>query len=481
VLDAGSFVSWDAPAAEPAGAAPAYRAALARAVQASGADESVLTGCGTLDGTRVALVVSEFGFLGGSVGVASAERVEAAVRRATAERLPLLAAPASGGTRVQEGTLAFVQMIWITAAITAHRQAALPYIVYLRHPTMGGVLASWGSLGHVTVAEPGALLGFTGPKVHAALGQAVLPESAQTAENLARNGVIDAVVAPGQLRELVARVLRVTTGAPRPAPASSGREPPPGVPAWEAVQRTRAPGRPGLRALLRDCASDLVPLAGTAEGAQPGLVASLAILSGVPCVVVGQDRHAQRQQGPLGPAALRLARRCIRLAGELGLPLVTFIDTPGLSLSRSAEEGGLSAEIARCLTQLLAVRSPTVAVLLGEGAGGGALALLPADRVVAAADAWLAPLPPEGSSAILHQGDTSFAAELAGAQGVTADRLASHGVIDVIVPAPGDDIAGFARALAAAVAREVEVARRVPPARRLAARAERFHVAAGQV
>ena len=120
------------------------------------------------------MLVGEFGFLAGSIGAAAADRLVAAIERATAEGLPLLAAPVSGGTRMQEGTPAFVQMIRISAAVAAHKAAGLPYLVYLRHPTTGGVMASWGSLGHVTVAEPGALVGFLGPRVYEALyGDAV--------------------------------------------------------------------------------------------------------------------------------------------------------------------------------------------------------------------------------------------------------------------------------------------------------------------
>lgn len=480
VLDPGTFASWDLPVAEPADASLAYRAGLARARQTAGTDEAVLTGRGELGGRPVAVVVSEFRFLGGTVGVACAERIEAAVRRATAERLPLLAAPASGGTRMQEGTVAFVQMIAITGAVMAHRQAGLPYIVYLRHPTMGGVFASWGSLGHLMLAEPRALLGFIGPKVYAALHGAPFPGGIQTAENLARNGVIDAVVTPARLREFASRALRLTarpSGAQArgdtDAPSGSGAAAAAAEP-WQAIQQTRDPARPGLREVLRLAASDQVPLSGSADGAHPGLVTALAGIGGTPCAVIGHDRDGQRDHGPLGPAALRQVRRCIQLAAELRLPLVTFIDMPGMALSREAEEGGLSAEIACCLAELLALPSPTVAVLLGEGAGGGALALLPADRILAVADGWLAPLPPEGSSAILHNGDTSLAAELAGTQGVSAGRLAADGIVDTIVPGPAGDTPAFARGLASAVARELRMARSVPQARRLVARTERF-------
>src|SRR5690606_19416418 len=133
---------------------------------------------------------------------------------ATAEGLPLLAAPASGGTRMQEGTPAFVQMVRISAAVAQHKEAGLPYLVYLRHPTTGGVMASWGSLGHVTVAEPGALTGFLGPRVYEALYGKPFPEGVQTSENLYAHGIIDAVVPPEEIADILDRALTILT-APR--------------------------------------------------------------------------------------------------------------------------------------------------------------------------------------------------------------------------------------------------------------------------
>src|SRR4051794_39970156 len=168
VLDPGSWQSWDEPI-PPGEVDEGYAEELARAAEKTGQDESVITGEGRLRGRRVAVVAGEFGFLAGSIGVAAADRLISAVERATEEGLPLLAAPISGGTRMQEGTVAFLQMIGISAAIARHKAAGLPYLVYLRDPTFGGVLASWGSLGHVTIAEPGASIGFLGPRVYQAL------------------------------------------------------------------------------------------------------------------------------------------------------------------------------------------------------------------------------------------------------------------------------------------------------------------------
>src|SRR5690242_5071386 len=152
VLDDGSWVSWDSPPAR-VGVSEEYAAELRAAEERTGVDESVLTGEGTMLGRRVAVLASEFGFLAGSIGRDAADRLVAAVKRATAERLPLLAAPASGGTRMQEGTPAFVEMVTISRAVARHKAAGLPYLVYLRHPTTGGVFASWGSLGHVRSEE----------------------------------------------------------------------------------------------------------------------------------------------------------------------------------------------------------------------------------------------------------------------------------------------------------------------------------------
>lgn len=434
VLDEGSFESWDARPPErynPAEYAAEIQAARAR----TGLDESVVTGAGSLRGTRVAVVACEFGFLAGSIGVDTAERLTQAVERATRERLPLLAAPASGGTRMQEGTLAFVQLIKISAAITQHKAAGLPYLVYLRHPTTGGALASWGSLGHVTVAEPQALLGFLGPRVYDVLYGEPFPAGVQTSENLYAHGLIDAVVPPSEIAGVVARALAVIGARPDPAPsaAPTDDEPIAEVDAWESITRSRRADRPGVRRLLRYAATDVLPLNGTGQGeAEPGLLIALARFGGSPCVLLGQDRRYQTKDRPLGPGALREARRGMRLAAELRLPLLSVIDTPGAALSADAEEGGLAGEIARCLADLVCLNAPSLTVLLGQGTGGGALALLPADRVLAAQHGWLSPLPPEGASAILYR-SVDRAAELARNQGVRSADLLADGIVDRVI------------------------------------------------
>jgi acetyl-CoA carboxylase beta subunit/acetyl-CoA carboxylase alpha subunit len=480
VVDPGSWRSWDGPVADPPGLDPGYGADLARARERTGLDEAVLTGAGRLGGRQVAVIATEFGFLAGSIGVAAGQRLVGAVERATTERLPLVAAPASGGTRLQEGTVAFLQMVKVAAAITDHRTAGLPYLVYLRHPTTGGVLASWGSLGHVTAAEPGALIGFVGPRVYAALHGQRFPPGVQTAENLHAKGLIDAVVAPQQLAEMAARVLEVLC-APRQVPQPTGPPAPDGpreaTPVGESIRRSRRPDRPGVRALVEVAAQAVTPLSGTAAGElDPGVLVALARFGAAPCVLVGQDRHQPPQQ-PLGPAGLRAARRGIAIAAELELPLVTVIDTAGAALSTAAEEGGLAGEIARCLTELVTVPAPTLCLLLGQGAGGGALALLPADRVVAAQHAWLSPLPPEGAAAVLYRA-TDRAMELAQRQGIGAAALHGRHIVDRVIPELPDaaeEAEAFLQRVGAVLQAELATLLHTHPTARYHQRRHRYH------
>lgn len=452
VLDPGSWESWDAPV-DIDHHPEAYRRELLAAAERAGTDESVLTGRGTVRGRPVAVVVNEFSFLAGSIGRAAAERIVAAVRRATAEGLPILASTASGGTRMQEGTPAFVRMVDISRAIMDHRAAGLAYLVHLRHPTTGGVFASWGSLGHVTVAEPGALVGFLGPKVYEKLNGRPFPQGVQVSENLSRRGIIDSVVLTDELPEVVDRALSILLDPVEPATLPRRTDEPRFASGtWESIQRTRGDSRAGVREVLRHASSATVRLQGTDEGERDSaMLVALARLDGVPCVVVGQDRKTQTPATPMGPAALREARRGMRLADELGLPLVSFIDTPGAELSPAAEEGAVAGEIARCIAHMSTLRVPSVSVLLGQGCGGGALALLPADRTIATEHAWLSPLPPEGASAIVH-GDVDHAAQMAEAQRVGARELHRAGTVQVVVPERDDDTA---ETLASAVAAEV--------------------------
>lgn len=492
VLDAGSWASWDTPL--PAVQASCeYTAALEQARRDTGLDEAVVTGAGTIGGHRVAVIATEFEFLAGSVGLAASRRIVQAVERATREGLPIVASPSSGGTRLQEGTLAFVQMIGIASALTVHRAAGLPYLVYLRDPTTGGVFASWGSLGHVTAAEPGALIGLLGPRVQRALYSESLPADVQTAENLYRHGLIDAVVRPADLRDIAVRVLNVMTAPKRPRiplsrPEGSTRDvrhnhlTPTSPQTWDSITRSRRPDRPGVRALLKIAAADVTPLSGTGAGERDdALLLALARFGEMPCVLVGQDRHSKSEDQNLGPAGLREAVRGMRIARDLDLPLVTVVDNPGAAVSRQSEEGGLAHGIAQCLVELSELATPTVCALLGEGGGGTALALLVADRVLCAEHAWLAPLPPEAAADVLYK-TTARASEIAKAQGAGSAALVRDGIADRVIPEypdAADEPEPFMRRVGTAIEKEISALRAADTTQRLAARAARYRPAGG--
>jgi acetyl-CoA carboxylase carboxyl transferase subunit beta len=160
----------------------------------------------------------------------------------------------------------------------------------------------------------------------------------------------------------------------------------------------------------------------------------------------------------------------------LQIPLVLVIDTLGAALSKEAEERGLAPEIARCISDLVTLKTPTVSVLLGQGTGGGALAFLPADRVLAAQNGWLAPLPPEGASAIVHR-DTTHAPEMAAAQGIRSLDLLRDGVIDSIIPErpdAADEPVDFSKRVGEAISRELRTLTAAPDAERFAARLARY-------
>ena len=479
VLDADTWVSWDGPVREVAQEGSAYAVELAEARERSGADEAIITGEGRIRGRRVALIAGEFRFLAGSIGSTAAERVVLAFERARREELPLFAAPSSGGTRMQEGTPAFVGMVKISAACAAFKEAGLPYLVYLRHPTTGGVFASWGSLGHVTVAEPGAMIGFLGARVYEALYDHPFPAGVQTAENLFDHGLIDAILPVESLAEVADRALTVLTGPRQDLPdvPEVPKEQLADIPAWESITRSRRTDRPGVRALLRLGATDVLPLHGTGQGEyDPGMLMALARFGGAPCIVLGQDRDRQTLDEPLSPKGLRVARRGMKLAHELKLPLVSIIDTAGAALSKEAEEGGMAGEIARCLAELVMLDAPTVCVLLGQGTGGGALAVMPADRVISAQHSWLSPLPPEGASAILYR-DTSHAPELATSQRVRSLDLLHAGIVDRIVaehPDAADEPEDFCGRMSQAIQHELATLAREDPTARLAARLDRY-------
>lgn len=409
-----------------------YAATVERARQRSGVDESVHVMHATVAGHRVVVIGGEFGFLAGSVGQEAADRVVMGYLFATAEKLPVITLPVSGGTRMQEGTPAFFRMADIARVAGEHLLCGAVRIGWLRHPTTGGVMATWGSYADVTAGEPGALLGFLGPRVYEALHGEPFPPDVQTAENLARVGVIDDVVALADLRGWVGGILDVTAGTDRREPVAAGAVAAT-VDAWDAITATRAADRPGPEAVL-DLLTDAIELRGTGTGeCGDGVRVCLGRLRGRRVVVVAQTRRVVTAQD------LRVAQRGLRLADRWAVPVVTLVDTPGGQLSAAAEEAAKAGEIARTLQALTSLQVPSVCCVMGQGCGGAALALIPARTVLCTENGWVSPLPPEGASVITHR-TPDRASDMAREQRVSAMDMLAAGVVDRVV-AEGSDLA----------------------------------------
>jgi acetyl-CoA carboxylase carboxyl transferase beta subunit len=189
-----------------------YTDRIAQAEVATGLGDAMLAGSASIERRACELAVMDFAFMGGSMGSAVGEKFARACERAAERRVPLVTVTASGGARMQEGILSLMQLPKTVAAVDALREAPAPYVSILSHPTTGGVIASFASLGDVVVAEPGALLSFAGPRVVQQVTREKLPEDFGLAESNARFGHVDAIVRRPDLRPFLGRVLALFGG-----------------------------------------------------------------------------------------------------------------------------------------------------------------------------------------------------------------------------------------------------------------------------
>jgi acetyl-CoA carboxylase carboxyl transferase subunit beta len=191
-----------------------YSDRLRDAKAKTGMEDAILSARGEIEGLPVMAVVQDFAFMGGSLGMAAGEAIICAFEVAAKEKRPLVLFAASGGARMQEGTLSLMQLPRTTVAVERLKEAGLPYIVVLTNPTTGGVTASYAMLGDVHIAEPGALIGFAGPRVIEQTIREKLPEGFQRAEYLMEHGMVDMVVSRLELKATIARLLKILTKAP---------------------------------------------------------------------------------------------------------------------------------------------------------------------------------------------------------------------------------------------------------------------------
>ncbi len=462
---------------------PGYDDQRARARGKTGIDEAVqaVEGRITGSGARGVLVAWDFGFMGGSMSSAVGQRVAAAFDHARERRLPIVLLPSTGGARMQEGMASLVQMAATAVAARRHGEAGLLQVSVLRDPTTGGVFASHANLADVVLAEPHATIGFAGPRVAEAMTGGPLPEHSHTATGARAAGLVDAVVErpdlPAQLARLLAWAATAvgdgTSDSDEGAASGEGAGLPEGArialgDAWTEVERARADDRPRTPAYLTalDVAAELH--GDRAGGDDPALRVALARVGGRPVVVVGLDRT--RNEARVTPAGYRKAWRGLHLADRLGVPVLTLIDTPGADASASSEAGGIAHHIARTFAEVLAVRSPVVALVIGEGGSGGALALAVGDRLLIEEHATFSVIAPEGAAAILHR-DAQRAAEVAPLLKLTSRDLADLGIADEVVGEPEGLVVAAAHA---AVARHLAALAAEDPDERRRRRADRW-------
>ncbi|MEU5038415.1 carboxyl transferase domain-containing protein [Streptomyces rubiginosohelvolus] len=431
-----------------------YDAARERASARTGEEESVVYGTGVVGDRACVLLSFEFGFLGGSLGRQTGDRLAAAYELALTRRLPLLALVATGGSRMQEGMVALTQLQRVAAASVRLRAAGLPQIAVVRDPTTGGGWATVGAGADVVLALPGAQVGFAGSRVRP-------PDAdpyAYSAEGQFAAGQVDAVVPADELPATVTHWLRAlgpheelpaapvpgalsaaraeptagagmaagagpgsgaTTGPAAGTPSAAGaesvadRDPAARLPETgrEAVARARDPRRPRAEAYLADYLAVRLPLHGDRSGStDPGLLCGFGLRAdGQPVAYVAQCGT------PTRPAGYRAAARTIRLADRLGVPVLTLVDTPGAANDAEAERAGAGAAIADTFAAIAAARVPVTTLVIGEGGSGGALALAAPGNTHVTVDSYFSVIAPELAAAILKRPPSET--------GATADQL----------------------------------------------------------
>ncbi|GHG91649.1 carboxyl transferase domain-containing protein [Streptomyces lanatus] len=386
-----------------------YDASRARAAARTGEEESVICGTGAIEGTRAVVIAFEFGFLGGSLGERTGDRLEAAYIYARAHRLPVVPLVATGGSRMQEGMLALTQLQCVARQSALTREAGLPQIAVLRDPTTGGGWATLGAGADVTLALPGAQIGFAGSRVRPPDAD----PAAYTAEAQVAAGAVDGVVRPGELRKVLGqwlRLLSAPSGDAAPPPRPLGDTEPPAT-GWDAVQRARSPRRPRAEAYLAAYFTHRVEISGDrCGGTDPdGMRCGFGAHEGRTVAYAAQTGTATR------PAGYRTAARLIRLADRLGIPVLTLVDTPGAANDAEAERQGVGAAIADLFGVVASARTPITTLLIGEGGSGGALALAAPGDTWATPDSYFSVIAPELAAAILKRGASEVEA--------TADQL----------------------------------------------------------
>ena len=457
VTDAGSFEEWDAKIDE--GERPenpldfrGYTEKVKALRVKTGLDEAVVTGKATICGHPVVIGVCDGRFMMASMGHAVGEKITRAVERATEERLPVVLFTCSGGARMQEGIISLMQMAKTSAALKRHSDAGFLYIPVLTDPTTGGVTASFAMLGDIILAEPGALIGFAGPRViEQTIGQK-LPEGFQRAEFLLEHGFVDRIVTRDEMKEVLGQILKMHTVADEKKEdcpekkkenrknISAGKE---NVSAWERVLKSREKERPVGKDYIDRLFTDFVELHGDRYYKDdPAVVGGIAYFHGKAVTVIAQCKgkttkeNLERNFAMPSPEGYRKALRLMKQAEKFNRPIITFVNTSGAFCGKEAEERGQGEAIARNLYEMSAIKVPILCLMIGEGGSGGALALSVGNEVWMLENATYSVLSPEGFASILWK-DGKRAKEASEVMKITAHDLYALKVVEQIIPEYG--------------------------------------------
>ncbi|MCU0495544.1 MAG: acetyl-CoA carboxylase carboxyltransferase subunit alpha [Chloroflexaceae bacterium] len=431
-----------------------YAEKLTETQERTGMADAVIAGMGLIDGMPLVVAVSDFSFMGASMGSVYGEKMARAAEHAAVRRVPLLTINSSGGARMHEGIIALMQMAKVSMALTRLAAVGQPHISLLVDPCYGGVTASYASVADVIIAESGANIGFAGKRVIEGTIRQKLPAGFQTAEFVVEHGMADMVASRGELRPLLAKLLRlygqqqngspktytngVEPGAP-PAPARPAND---GLTPWDRVQIARHMQRPRTLDYINGLCEDFVELRGDRRYGDDGaIVGGLARFGGQTVMVLGHQKgrdtreNVRRNFGMAHPEGYRKALRLFRHAEKFGLPLLCFIDTSGANPNKESEERGQANAIAECILAMADLRVPILACVIGEGGSGGALAIGVADRLLMLENSIYSVASPEGAASILWR-DSAKAADAARAMRITAADLHELGIADEVVPEP---------------------------------------------
>lgn len=496
VLDADTFEEWDV---DLEGSNPCdyegYEEKIQRLKERTGLDEAVITCSGKIGGNQIVIGVCDTQFLMGSMGHVVGEKITRAFERATKEGLPVILFTCSGGARMQEGMVSLMQMAKTSAAIKRHDEAGNLYVTVLTDPTTGGVTASFAMLGDIIFAEPGALIGFAGPRViKQTIGQE-LPEGFQRAEFLQEHGFVDKIVERKDLKATLSQILtmhrvglelnsasevmsysvnqaesakdeyryqlieqmrryesylndiyakKIDIGVEDQAEKQieiKGKSPIlADLKPWDRVQIARSNSRPTAMDYINRLTKDFIEFHGDRSFGDDGaMIGGIAMFGKMPVTVIGQQKGTSTKENILRnfgmpyPEGYRKALRLMKQAEKFHRPIITFVDTPGAFCGIGAEERGQGEAIAKNLFEMAGMTVPILSIVTGEGGSGGALALAVANEVWMMENSTYSVLSPEGFASILWK-DSSKAKDAATQMRMTAADLKELGMIERIIP-----------------------------------------------